>query len=361
MAITAFTGPPGSGKSHALVKDVILPAVMAGRRVLTNIDGINPDAIEGYCLQRVDDASRLGKVIPFHGEDAQKAGFWPDETTAPGTTTVQGGDLVVFDEWALFFQRRGKEPNGCNVEAFLRWHRHLTGPGGEATDVAIGTQVPADVNNAYRALIVRSYKFKKLSALGADGRYAWSLFDGHLQPKGGQYRNGTGKYDPEVFPLYASSSAAVDGTHVELKTNRKDSVWSGWRPWAVVIAPFVLLGGGALGLNHVMSSNAGLGGEETSVAVAGASPAASGAPLAPGSPAPAAAVSGWRIVGQIDGEQGARVIVADESGGVRMMKPDAFEFDEGRPVSGMIDGKKAYADDRLPQSASGSLFGGPLL
>jgi len=354
MAITAFTGPPGSGKSHALVKDVILPAVLAGRRVLTNIDGINPDAIRGYCLQRVDDASRLGEVITFHGDDALKPGFFPDESTGTAETFVRGGDLVVFDEWALTFPSRRKPQPGCNVEAFLRWHRHLTGPGGQATDVAIGTQVPADVNMNYRALIARSYKFKKLTALGAEGSYAWSLFDGHLQPKGGHYRNGTGKYDPEVFPLYASSSAAKDGTHVELRTNKKDSIWSGWQAWAAIIGPVLLFLGGAIGLWWVW------GDDEAAAAVAASSAVPPGSAAA--APAPVVVPkSPWRIVGHIQGNDGVRVIVSDDKGTVRVLTPGAFDFEGGRPISGLVDGQRAVAEERLPVSGTGSSpFGGLL-
>ncbi|MBD1228961.1 zonular occludens toxin domain-containing protein [Xenorhabdus griffiniae] len=51
MSITAYFGVPGSGKSHECVKSVILPAYMKGRRIVTNIDGINPDAIREYAIK----------------------------------------------------------------------------------------------------------------------------------------------------------------------------------------------------------------------------------------------------------------------------------------------------------------------
>lgn len=363
MAITVMTGPPGAGKSHALVKDVIVPAILAGRRVVSNIDGLDADAVRGYCIERLgpmDDADHLGEVVTFDGQDALKPGFFPDESTAEGSTFVRGGDLVVFDEWALYFARRGNEKPGCNVEAFLRWHRHLTGPNGQATDIAIGTQVPADINQAYRSLIVKSYKFKKLTALGTAGTYAWLLFDGHLQPKGGHYRNGTGKYDREIFPLYASSAAAKDGTHVELKTNKKESVWSGWQPWAFIAVPLLFIPIGAWKAYSFFVPGEPVSATGAPVAGAGGVPAPAVGPIAPGSPAPIASTSNWRIVGQIDGVDGARVIVVDNSGGVRMMKPDAFDFDQGRAVSGTIEGKRAYADDRMPSAGQGSPFGGLL-
>lgn len=357
MAITAFTGPPGAGKSHALVKDVIIPAVLAGRRVISNIDGLNPDAIRGYCLERVSDARTLGHVVLCHGDEMLKPGFFPDEATPDVNTIVKGGDLLVVDEWALYFPSRGNPPAGCNVEAFLRWHRHLTAPNGQATDVAIGTQVPSDINLKYRALIARSYKFKKLTALGAEGTYSWLLFDGHLQPKGGHYKNGTGRYDPEVFPLYASSSAAKEGTHVELRTNKKDSIWSGWKAKAFLVAVPLLAISGIGGLWWSWSAMAGTPGPNPAETATGAPVGLHGAPSPiPASPPP----SPWRIVGHIDGDDGTRVIVADESGAVRILTPQQFTFDQGRPVSGMIDGRRVVAEERLPVGggAMGSMLDG---
>lgn len=352
MAITAFTGPPGSGKSHALVKDVILPAIMVGRRVLSNIDGLDADAVRAYCLERVEDASELGELVAFHGDDARKPGFWPDEDTPDAGTFVKGGDLVVFDEWALSFPRRGAWPDGCNVEAFLRWHRHLNGADGTATDVAIGTQLATDVHQNVRGLIVKSYKFRKLTALGAQGQYTWQLFEGHLQPKGGHYRTGTGTYDKAVFPLYASSAAAKEGKHVELRTNKKESIWSGWGAWAAIGAPVVLIVGGSVALWSVFA------GEADATVPAPPPGYQAGAPGAsPGQAVPAPQpTSPWRIVGQIDAEQGARVIVANDKGSVRMLMPDQFDFDEGRPVSGYVDGQLTVAEDRMPSSGMAPAF-----
>lgn len=354
MAITAFTGPPGAGKSHALVKDVIIPAVIAGRHVLSNIDGLDPDAVRGYCLERVSDARTLGVVETFHGEDAVRPGFWPDESNP--VARVSAGALVVFDEWALYFPKRGNWPPGCNVEAFLRWHRHLTGEGGQATDVAIGTQLPTDVHQNVRGLITKTYKFKKLTAIGADGTYAWLLFDGHLCPKGGHYKNGTGRYDPEVFPLYASSVAAAEGKHVELRTNKNDSIWTGGKAWAAVIFPVLLLIGGLFGLWRAWERTGGSPVPEQPKSAVGA-PVASG-----GLPAPvSAAASPWRIVGKVEGDFGVRVVVADDKGSTRMLPAAQFTFDDGMPVAGSVDGARVVAEDRLPTALGSDTPWGGLL
>jgi zona occludens toxin len=239
----------------------------------------------------------------------------------------------------------------------LRWHRHLTGEGGQATDVAIGTQLPTDVHQNVRGLITKTYKFKKLTALGAEGTYAWLLFDGHLCPKGGHYKNGTGRYDPEVFPLYASSAAAAEGKHVELRTNKNDSIWSGGKAWAAIIFPVLLLIGGLFGLwrawGHVSGDKAVQQPNQ-----AASTPSASGGLVAASS---VSSSSPWHIIGSVDGEAGKRVIVADDQGAIRALLPGDFEFDDGRPVRGSVDGRLAVAEDRVPLTASSSSpWGGEL-
>ena len=40
MAISAYVGLPGHGKSYEVVKSVIIPAIASGRRVVSNIYGL---------------------------------------------------------------------------------------------------------------------------------------------------------------------------------------------------------------------------------------------------------------------------------------------------------------------------------
>lgn len=348
MAITAYTGPPGAGKSHALVRDVVLSAVLAGRRVVSNIDGLSPNAIRAYCLERperwrVDHADKLGEVVTFHGEDSQLEGFWPTESTekAGEVTFVRPGDLVAYDEWAMFFPTGVKTEAAQRVEDFMRWHRHLTHADGHATDLAIATQSISDFHRRHRPLITTSYNFMKLTAVGAKGSYTWKAYQGRLQKT--PFATGTARYDPEIFPLYASSTAAGQGKHTELQTNKKETIWSGSKAWLAIGAPIVLFIGGAWGLYSVAGSF-GMGGAAAKAPV--------GAPARPqGNPVASAPVgvpsSDWRIVGSITADGGTWVVVSSKAGEVRMLRPGAFEFDGGRPVSGIVDGQRVVASDGL--------------
>lgn len=357
MAITAYTGPPGSGKSHALVKQVVLSAVLAGRRVVSNIDGLNPNAVLAYCLERpnlwkVDRPDQLGQIVLFHGEDAQAPGFWPTEATErEGVVTfVRPGDLVVFDEWAMFFQQGVKTDATQAVEDFMRWHRHLTSPEGHATDLAIATQSISDFHRRHRPLISTSYLFKKLTAIGAKDAYTWHAYQGRLQKT--PFLTGTDKYDPQVFPLYQSSAAASSGNHTELRTDANESIWSSGKAWMAIVAPVVLLGGGGFALYRVISQY-----NNDTAATPANSPRAKNdtpPPAAPTSPVPS---SKWRIAGVISSPEGAFVVLSATDGETQMAPAYEFRFHNGRPISGYFAGEYVTARDGLQSAPSG--FGIP--
>lgn len=369
MAISAYTGPPGAGKSYAMVEQVILPAYRAGRRVLTNIDGINSDAFKSYALERGDDPDQLGQIVVFHGDQAKEEAFWPTELTGDAATFIKGGDLVVFDEWKLYFPRRGKlpctpKPTDDNpspispVEAFLRWHRHLTADvGGRlvACDVVIGTQLISDVNDNVRGLIENSYKFKKLKSVGLSKAFVWDSYDGHLQPKDGKVKTGNGTYKPEIFELYSSYSGGKGAT--ELATDARRSIVGKWL--------YPVGGLGVLAAGWALFTIYGFFTGSGTVAEAQAAPirTQNGSANLNGQPqglAPAP-VSEWRIAGFLQADGGVRVIVVSKSGALRVMDGQGFRFDGERPVAGIVDGQQVVAEDRVKLQADAPQgFGIPL-
>jgi zona occludens toxin len=345
MAITTYNGPPGAGKSYAMISQVLVPGVAAGRRVVTNISGVMPDKVIDYCRKKWPDAE-LGEVVLFDGSQAKLPGFFPTEETGDDATFIKGGDLLIFDEWRLTFSNRG--PVGSvDLEPFLRWHRHLVDDKGRATDVVIGTQLITDIHRDFRGLVEGSFKFRKLSAVGLKSAYQWDAFDGHLQPKGEGVSKGNGKYKKEIFALYKSYDTDAEGK--ELNTDKRRSLWSA-SVFAIiggVVLMFVL---GGWGVAHFF-----IAGDAQAAQPSGPS----GAPLPSGAPAIYAAntsmarpKSPYRIVGSLDGLNGVRVVLSDDKGSVRVVSPDGFDFDGGRPIYGVLDGQAVVADDRLNATAA---------
>ena len=344
MAISAYTGVPGAGKSYAMISQVIVPGVARGRRVLTNIEGVKPELIADYCHKRWPE-NNIGEVVLFDGKDALKPGFFPTEEIPDDETFVKGGDLIVFDEWRLYFPRRGKHPND-ELEAFLRWHRHLVDQSGQTCDVVIGTQLPTDVHTDYRGLISTSYKFRKLKSLGMNKTYAYHVYEGHLQPKGGHYADGNGRYKKEVFALYSSYTAGADGT--ENNTDARQTIWKKSLIFIVggVIAMMAI---GAYGAYSFFSPDALTPEQEGAI-----DPATQASNLAPGSQQPQSvpisqlsdAPGGWRIVGQLVGDSGPLVIASDGTS-TRLLDPEGFNWRDGRPVSGPMGRHQIFAEDRV--------------
>ena len=60
MAILAYVGIPGSGKSYEVVSSVILEHFRKGRRIVRNIEGVTQEKLIHYCIKKVDKESNLG-------------------------------------------------------------------------------------------------------------------------------------------------------------------------------------------------------------------------------------------------------------------------------------------------------------
>jgi zona occludens toxin len=108
MAINAYCGVMGSGKSYEVVQGPLLDAIASGRRVVTNVDGINEERIHEFLVNKArGDASHFGAVVHVRTDDISKPAFFPVEhESAEGATVtpgfVQPGDLLVVDEaWKL--------------------------------------------------------------------------------------------------------------------------------------------------------------------------------------------------------------------------------------------------------------------
>ena len=78
MAITAYCGVMGSGKSYEVVSGPLLDAVACGRRVITNVDGISEGAIHAYLREtRNVPSSRLGSIVHVRTDDLKRDHFFP--------------------------------------------------------------------------------------------------------------------------------------------------------------------------------------------------------------------------------------------------------------------------------------------
>src|SRR5689334_552815 len=133
MPINGFGGGPGSGKTYGVMEHVILPAVAQGRFILTNIEGLNVEAIYDYVAENFYKGKIfcIGHIRRCNREAPDADDFFPGASAldtpvpvpSPEFARVSGGDLVVIDE-ATRHWAQGEKVKPSHAY-FFREHRHF--------------------------------------------------------------------------------------------------------------------------------------------------------------------------------------------------------------------------------------------
>ncbi|MCL2875469.1 MAG: hypothetical protein FWF12_04065 [Betaproteobacteria bacterium] len=254
MAQFVYTGLQGHGKSFEVVRNVILPNFAKGRRIVTNITGLNVDLIANYC-EEVLKASRsgFGEIISVDHSDLHKANFFPKEDSENpyakalaactdeavrselkkkieawrASFVVRGGDLIIIDEcWRFYAQGEKLPPYHL---AFFRMHRHFVhADSGQCCDIVLIVQDIGDLHRSVRATVEKSYLMRQHVDMGMRDRYVISIFAGRTQTGRSLIEGGINrKYDPAIFPLYKSHSQNQDGvTPKEERADKRGNIFS---------------------------------------------------------------------------------------------------------------------------------------
>lgn len=243
MAISAYTGLMGSGKTYEVVSSVILGAVRSGRRVVTNISGLCLDEIRAYLIEQGRDPATLGTVVVVPHERIEQPGFFPSDAKSPDENAecvVQAGDLVAVDEiWRFWGVGAKIKPEHM---AFFRMHRHFVGAAGVACDVVLICQDISDVDRKLKVVVEQLFRMSKLKAIGAPKRYRVDVYAGHKVTRE-PIRQIQNKYDPAVFALYSSysQSQSDDGKAKESVVDGRGNLFGG--AFFKVVLPLVFIGG----------------------------------------------------------------------------------------------------------------------
>lgn len=239
----------GSGKTYEVVSEIIVKALSRGRRVVSNIAGLDIDAIKGLLVDSGVPESQIGELIQIDHEQVLSPYFWRSDqpieakpaepvkftmwgkarqrvvyeatpegqgAAVPADYFIQPGDLVALDEiWRFWGGFAAKDGDGnkrpATVMNFFRMHRHFTHPQtGVSCDVALITQDVMDLSRTVRAVIEETYYMEKLTAIGSTKRYRVDIYQGG-KTSGRPLRQLQRSYDPRFFPLYSSHSQKKEG------------------------------------------------------------------------------------------------------------------------------------------------------
>jgi zona occludens toxin len=207
--IVFHEGLPRSGKSYEACVMHILPALKEGRRVVTNIEGIDHSKfseLSGLPIKIVEQYLRC----VFVRDDM-------DEQRRLIIEETQKDNLIVIDEIQNLFPsgREKLEPE---------WMRYISEHGHDGLDVILMGQDRRDCHNMWRRRIQRVITFKKLTALGKEGSYAWACYEATSPEKFQKVTSGTRNYEEKYFGLYKSFT---DGTtHKSAYIDKRATVWN---------------------------------------------------------------------------------------------------------------------------------------
>jgi zona occludens toxin len=342
MAINAYTGLMGTGKSFEVVASVIVPAVKAGRRVVTNIDGIQPQSIYDYLVNvKSCDVDTLGQVVPVTNDDINKAGFFPDETKPDQASIVQPGDMVAIDECWNFWGDDNKI--SAEHQQFFRMHRHFTNPTtGLTCDIVLMIQDLGSLNRKIRSIIELTSRTVKLKALGAPKTYRIELYEGYKLNAKTKLDTFVKKYDPAIFPLYKSYAA---GSGKEKPIDSRQNILTNPRLWLTFALFSLLFGFGGWNTYRFFNPKNKLldaskaSPTPTAVITPGQQPLATPAPSLPRQEGFS---DTWRYVGQIKDKDNVWAVITDSQGRLRLESPSVFQ---GRGITsvGSVDGQRVTA------------------
>ncbi|MGJ7490025.1 zonular occludens toxin family protein [Variovorax sp. ZT4R33] len=340
MPINVYTGLMGSGKSYECVSSVIVPAVKSGRRVVTNVDGIDSEAIRAYCHEKHGIAfDLLGEVVHCSNDDVSKASFLPHGTDVQ--TFCQPGDIVCIDEAWRFWGTDNKLLNEHKV--FFREHRHFVHPDTKVScDLVLMVQDISDLHRILKVVVEVSFRTTKIKTLGWNKTYRVEMWEGYKLTVKGRVSVENKRYDDEIFPLYSSYTG---GTGKELQVDSRQNVLHSKKLW-ILAAGVLLMGGFSLYSILGFFSGKRLKADPQSAAQADhrSQPGSPGTATATGpalarQPSTPALSDAWRAVGTVQAGTQHLVVLMGSSGRLRFEHPSAFQ-NSGALLVGEVDGQR---------------------
>ncbi len=209
--INLLLGPPGAGKSYEAVVFHVLPALLSGRMVITNLP-LNLDEFKAAGV----DVSLI--ELRYPSIENPKPFSSPDDYGSEWRGEGGIGPLYVIDECHKPF------PKGMTLRMVEEWfaeHRH------EGADCLLITQSYGKISQSIRDMVQVVYRVRKATALGSDKRYFRKVQDGL---RGEVMNENIRVYNSDRFKLYKSHTK----TNSAVSEAMASDVRPIWRHWSVM-------------------------------------------------------------------------------------------------------------------------------
>lgn len=221
MAIDAYVGKPGSGKSYSVVAYVIIPSLQQGRHVVTNIP-LNIDLLK--------------EAYP-NGEVTQLPDDWFSVPTI--ADFVPNGCVLVLDElWRRWPQ--GMRANQAHLQdkALLAEHRHRVDDKGNSMRIVLVTQDLSQVASFARTLIETTYRVRSIKR---NKLFTTFIYDGFVtgdSPPTSKLNRQTSptRYNKDIFKFYSSATQSESGNvGNESTADRRNSIFKSITLWIFIV------------------------------------------------------------------------------------------------------------------------------
>lgn len=350
MPINVYTGLMRSGKSYEVVSTVILDAIEQGRRVVTNVDGINNELIRAYVAEkRHKPLESLGEVRHVTNEDVFRPDFLPyydDAKEAHVNTVVEPGDLVAIDEAWRFWG------TDCKLlkehKSFFLEHGHFTHPEtGVACDLVLMIQDMGTLHRFVKNVVAFSFRTHKKVSLGLNNTYSLVMWEGSKMNKQTRIGEWVRRYNKEVFPLYSSFKGGAEGKTINV--DKRQNIFANPRLWALVALSLV---GGAWAFRnvwnffHPTAPTTAVKTQDSSSTSVPPGPVGQGVAQVKPVISPVAS-SQWRIAGHYKQGMDSWVVLADSAGRIRFESPSVVTG-SGLMAVGVIDGQLVTSYSGVP-------------
>lgn len=193
--IYIYTGKIGDGKSYHVVKNELIPAVKAGRPVLTNLD-IGPEHIRAIAFECGLSPAQV-KITVVDGERLKEM-LQLDENDKEGKhLPIEKQTLIIVDEAQKLWRAREYKETSNNFLFLLEWHRHL------GLDVVFISQDVGQMDKAIGRLCNEFLTVKNLRMLHSfvGNRY---ILQHRQRPGDPVVATTRGTLDPKYFRFYRS-------------------------------------------------------------------------------------------------------------------------------------------------------------
>lgn len=301
MPVKAYIGLPRAGKTYEVVVNVILASLRQGRRVVSNIAGLNYEAMCQILYREGIAQESIGQLVRVEHSEIVKPTFWltdEDDLINP-VSFLRPGDLLALDEIWRFWKKRGEIHPRC--QNFFRMHGHMPDPKtGLVCEIALITQSIRDINENIKDVVAETYKTQKNTKLGSDKSYIVHVFQRGSTSKGDFIRTLPPRfYNPEFCALYKSHSKKQEGGADALEENPdgRGNILKGGLFTVGVPLAVLLIVAGIYGISRFLHSKSAGPRTDTEKSAAGLSAASSVAAASSVKSAAPAVSSEWRVVG----------------------------------------------------------------